>query len=830
MWYSTLRLFAFASSVSLAVSAPPGFPTSGNGLWYTQPATDWTTEFLPVGNGHLAAMVPGGIWQETTQLNIESLWAGGPFSNSSYNGGNKLPYQRASLAQDMQVYREAIFQSPNGTIPDIFELQEDPGAYGSYSGAGYLLTTLASAGETYDYWRWLDLDDAIARATWSSGNATYTRETFCSNPTQACTQYLNSSEPLPAITYAWSVLTQTGLPLPNITCLDSFTLQVRGTVAAPGMVYELLFRAQTTGADARVTCSPLSGAANSNATLRVQGARESWVTWVGGTEYSMDAGDAAHSFSFRGADPHAALVALLFSATAGISHRSSLAAHAADYAAVVAPFSLDLGQTPDLGTPTDALRLAYATDVGNPYLEWLAFNYGRYMLASSARGTLPANLQGKWAQESSNPWSADANINVQMNYWMAEMTGMNVTQSLWDYMQKTWAPRGSLTAQILYNISEGWVTHNEIFGHTGMKNLVGDPLSAQWMIHVWDHFDYTHDIDWWKTQGWPLLKGVASFHVNKLVPDYYFNDSTLVVNPCNSPEQAPITFGCAHAQQLIWQLFNAVEKGFNASGDSDVAFLENVRNTRAQMDKGIHIGSWGQLQEWKVDLDKQNDTHRHLSHLIGLYPGYALSSYNASLQSSPPPASASYTKVQVLEAAKTSLIHRGNGTGPDGDAGWEKVWRAAAWAQSHDAAAFYHELTYALERNFGANLFSLYNPYIPTQPNTIFQIDANLGFPAAVLNALIQAPDTAAASQPLIITLLPALPAAWASGSVRGARLRGGLVADFGWGGSSLAEANFSMAPGVSEATGRAVEVLYNGKQLVEFESGDGMGRVQITL
>ncbi|KAL1738132.1 Six-hairpin glycosidase-like protein, partial [Schizophyllum fasciatum] len=299
-----------------------------------------------------------------------------------------------------------------------------------------------------------------------------------------------------------------------------------------------------------------------------------------------------------------------------------------------------------------------------------------------------------------------------------------------------------------------------IFGHTGMK--LGDPQWADYpeanawmMLHVWDHYDYTNDVGWWKSQGYPLLKGAAQFHLAKLVVDAHFNDSSLVVAPCNSPEQKPVTFGCAHAQQLIWQLFNAVEKGFEASGDEDDGFLESIRAAREKMDNGIHVGSWGQLQEWKVDMDDPADTHRHLSHLIGLYPGYALTSYNESAQGGMSADGTRLRREQVLNATAISLAHRGNGTGPDGDAGWEKMWRAAAWAQLGDAEQFYHELTYAIATNFAENLFSVYNP---GEADPIFQIDANLGHPAAVLNALVQAPDTAASADPLVVALLPALP------------------------------------------------------------------------
>ncbi|EIN05501.1 hypothetical protein PUNSTDRAFT_74418 [Punctularia strigosozonata HHB-11173 SS5] len=829
---SALTTAALALSESRAGAAPAGFPSSGNGLWFTTPGVAWGREWLPVGNGYLAAMVNGGVAQEAVQLNIESLWSGGPFADPTYNGGNDFPNDTAELSQWMQTYRQEIMQSPTGTIQEISELQTDAGAYGSYAGAGYLLATLDLPSAAYtDYARWLDMDAGVAHSTFTVNGTAFSRQTFCSHPARACVQHLSASSTskktkaaLPTLTLAWSNYSESDVPLlPNVTCEDDGTLRVRGLVSAPGMLYELLVRVQTAGgSNPTVSCSSVPPGPGQNATITVHGASEAWFTWVGGTNYDFSAGDAAHGFSFAGADPHPALLALLpspsssSSSSPSSSFSSALNTHTADFAGSISKFALRLGAgwgASDLGTPTDELRAAYAVDAGNPYLEWLAFNLGRYMLLSSARGSLPANLQGKWANGYASAWSADANINVQMNYWAAEMTNLDVTQSLWDYMEKTWAPRGAYTANVLYNLT-GWVTHNEmnIFGHTGMK--AGGTGSAQWanypgerMLHVWDHFDYTHDVAWFRSQGYPLLKGVARFHLGKLIPDAHFNDSTLVVAPCNSPEQLPITLGCAHSQQLIWMLLNAIEKGWPASGDTDAAFLAEVKAKKAQMDKGVHVGSWGQLQEWKVDMDSPTDTHRHLSHLIGLYPGYAVASYADQ---------ANYTKDEVIAAATTSLIHRGNGTGPDADAGWEKVWRAAAWAQLGNATGFYHELTYALSEDFGPNLFSLYDP---ADPDPIFQIDANLGYPAAVLNALIQAPDVPTANATLVVTLLPALPSAWPTGSITGARLRGGITFDFAWSGGKLTHANVTVDGGV---TPRNVRIVYGGKTLKSFRTSSG--------
>ncbi|KAI0782786.1 glycoside hydrolase family 95 protein [Abortiporus biennis] len=819
-----IGLFLLLGSFTLPTTngAPQGFPLSGNGLWYKNPGSSWSQEWLPVGNGYLGAMAPGGTTEETTLLNIESLWSGGPFQDPSYNGGNKQPSEQSTMAQDMQRIRQDIFQSPNGTIDNIEELSTDAGAYGSYSAAGYLIATLQTdkdGSNITDYARWLDMDKAIFRTSWKRNQIKFDRTTFCSNPLQACLQHLTStSNVLPNITYSFSTDLVSGLPQASVQCLDRSTIILRNTVANPGMAYEIIGRVSTLPSTSSVQCTPQG---SSNATITVSGAKESWITWVGDTEYDINAGDPNHGFTFKGSDPHSRLLALINNIPSPIStatFTSLLNQHTKAYQSLLGSFSLSLNQNPDLSKATDEIRDAYEVDKGDSYLEWLTFNFGRYLLTGSAPGKLPANLQGKWAKDGSNPWSGDANINLQMNYWFAEMTNMDVTKSLFDYMEKTWAPRGAYTAQVLYNISRGWVTHNEIFGHTGMKLLDN---SAQWadypaMMHAWDHFDYTNDVQWWKTQGWPLIKGVASFHLDKLVPDLRFNDSTLVVNPCNSPEQAPITLGCAHAQQLMWQLFNAVEKGFNFSGDQDVEFLQEVKQKKAQMDKGIHIGSWGQLQEWKVDMDSPSDTHRHLSHLIGLYPGYAISSYDPVIQTAPN-ASSTYTKEQVLSAARTSLSHRGNGSASDGDAGWEKAWRAACWAQLGDEQMFYHELTYTIQRNFGPNLFSLYSPYDPTDPTQIFQIDANFGFPAAMLNALIQAPATHSSTTTQTITLLPALPSTWPTGSIKGARIRGGITLDMNWKNQKLDTVTITVDADVGQfGRNHVVEVIYSGKVIKE--------------
>lgn len=212
------------------------------------------------------------------------------------------------------------------------------------------------------------------------------------------------------------------MPAPTVSCFDNSTLQVTGLVADPGMAYELLFRASTVGKGTHITCNPSSN----NATLSVTGATEAWITWVGDTEYDMSAGDAAHNFTFKQALPHNKLVSLLntvspLSAPTPSTYSSLLSTHVSSYQALLGPFSLSLGQTPNFVNSTDELKAAYQTDVGDTYLEWLLFNFGRYLLAGSAPGTLPANLQGKWGDGSSNAWGA-GKIRNSLSFYIQILT------------------------------------------------------------------------------------------------------------------------------------------------------------------------------------------------------------------------------------------------------------------------------------------------------------------------------------------------------------------------------------------------------------------------
>lgn len=497
---------------------------------------------------------------------------------------------------------------------------------------------------------------------------------------------------------------------------------------------------------------------------------------VAGTDYAETKGTAPANYLFKGPDP-GDYVATVAAAAAAKGSKALLRRHIADYCALSSSFTLNLPDTAgSVGKPTAELIAAYqGTEniTSDPYYESLQFDYGRHLFISSSRqNSLPPNLQGKWAYGLENAWGADyhANINLQMNHWGVDQTGLGELQeALWRYMTETWVPRGTETARLLYD-APGWVTHDEMntFGHTGMKT--GDeywanyPASAAWMmLHVFDHFSYSQDVSWLLKTGYPLLEGVSSFWLSQLQKDEWFHDGSLVANPCSSPEHGPTTFGCAHYQQLIHSLFTntiTCAQALNISSPITSSLSQALKT----LDTGLHINSeLHTIQEWKItSLDATynfNSTHRHLSHLVGWYPGSSLSGLQFG-----------YTNTTISNAVRNTLSLRGPGIA-DANAGWEKVWRSACWSRLNDSSAAYSELLLTISQNIASNGLSMYSG-----KNEPFQIDANFGYVGAVLAMLVVDIEELG-----YVVLGPAIPREWGGGSVEGLRVRGGGVVGFGW-------------------------------------------------
>ncbi|OHE92858.1 hypothetical protein CORC01_11864 [Colletotrichum orchidophilum] len=786
-WALTLcASFALCEARSLWSSIPTTYGDSSSDTYLLKTG-------YPIGNGKLGAIPFGPPHAEKVNLNIDSLWAGGPFEASNYTGGNPTEPKYGALPK----IRSTTFENGTGDVSPILGSGAN---YGGNRVLANMTVTIDGVGNYTSYKRTLDLTTGVHSTKFTANAANYEITQLCSYPDQVCVYHIASSSSssasihvatLPAVTIGFEnqlIATDTF----NTSCGGDHVRFTGVTQLGPpeGMKFDSI---------AKLSRDSASAAAATNCTTSgmmqiTPGTGQKTLTIVisAETNYDQKKGNAANSYSFKGQDP-GPTVQTLSSAASSKPYSDILSSHIADYQRLQSAFQLTLPDPLSSAEreTADLIQEYLYTSPGDPYLEAILFDYARHLLiASSRENSLPANLQGRWTEQLSPAWSADyhANINLQMNYWHADQTGLAETQvALWNYMEDTWVPRGTETAALIYNAS-GWVVHNEmnIFGHTALKEgaeWANYPAAAAWMMQeVYDAFEYTQDTTWFARQGYPLIKGVAAFWLTQLQDDTFSSDGALVVNPCNSPETGPTTFGCAHYHQVIHQVFDYTLRGATFLPDppspESQQFLDAVAASLAKLDKGVHIASWGGLKEWKLpeeppyNADKPS-THRHLSHLTGWYPGASLSAFLAGYT----------TNLPLQSAVRETLLSRGMGNAPDANAGWAKVWRAACWARLNDTERAYAQLRYAISVNFAGNGLSMYSATDPP-----FQIDANFGLAGAVLSMLVvdlplpyASPSVGDEEDVRTVVLGPAIPARWGSGSVKGLRIRGGGVVDFGW-------------------------------------------------
>ncbi|KAF4635120.1 hypothetical protein G7Y89_g2977 [Cudoniella acicularis] len=742
----------------------------GKSLWSSTPASwaDVIRQTYPIGNGRLGAMPSGPPGAESVVLNIDSLWSGGPFQSSSYTGGNP----NLDKSKYLPGIRDWIFQNGSGNVSRLLGAADN---YGSYQVFANISVAINGVTSSTKYNRSLDLSSGIHTTVYTANDENiYTSSIYCTYPDQVCVYDISSNGPLPEITIDFNNQL-TDRSLFHATCADQFVRLTGATQLGPpmGMKYDGIARLIAHSGTSRC-----SNKTTGKLVVQVDSRTRKLTLVIGaGTDYDWKAGNAASSYSFKGADP-GLYVESVTTAASKKSENDLRQAHISDYQNLAGQFELDL---PDIaasaGIETSAIIRGYsANGTGNPYLESLMFEYGRHLFISSSRdNSLPPNLAGRWSETPTAAWNADyhANINLQMNHWGVDQTGLGELQvALWNYMQYTWMPRGTETAKLLYG-APGWVTHSEmnIFGHTAMKGTAqwaNYPASAAWMMqHLYDHFSYSQNMTWLAEQAYPILKGHVQFWLSQLQDDKFLNDGTLVVNPCNSPEHGPTTFACTHFQQLLHQMFKNTLSLIPLLPSPDTLDLELASSLTAalsRLDKGLHISTFGTLKEWKLPdrygYDFSKDTHRHLSHLVGWYPGHSVSSLLSG-----------YTNSTIQSAVRNSLLNRGPGNGSDADSGWEKVWRSACWALLNDTEHAHYEVRFAISENWAPNGLSMYSG--KQKP---FQIDANFGLVGAMLAMLVV--DLPGMSE---VVLGPAIPGSWGDGNARGLRLRGGGSVDFGW-------------------------------------------------
>lgn len=746
-------------------------------LWYNQPARAFE-ESLPIGNGKLGALIYGGADKDSLYLNDITLWTGTPVNPNE--GGDAYKW--------IPKIREALFKEDYKTADSLQHyVQGHNSEY--YQPLGLLQIKDANSGKASQYYRELSLDNSIAQVSYLRNGVKYTKEYFASHPDKLIAIKLGASQKN-AINCEISL---TSL-IPHKVKASQQQLTMTGHVTGNeenSIHYCTILQVKHT--DGKVWAT--------DSTLHLQNVSEAIVYLVNETSYN---GFDKHPVK-EGA-PYIEKVTDDAWHLANFTYEEFKQRHITDYKSLFGRvnFKLDKAQCDTKRTTAEQLLAYTDQQERNPYLEMLYFHYGRYLLISSSRTPgVPANLQGLWAPALYSPWRGNytININLEENYWPAEVANLSELVAPVDGLIKGLASTGKHNAQHFYGINKGWCA-----GHNtdawAMSNPVGTgnespqwsnwALGGAWLVQtLWDHYDYTRDTDYLRNTAYPLMKGAADFLLEWLIPDPH-NPAQLITAPCTSPEadyindkgyQGSTFYGGTADLAIIRELFKNTIKGAQALG-IDTEYQQQLQSALERL-RPYHIGKRGNLMEWYYDWDDQDWHHRHQSHLLGLYPFHQIS----------------VDKTPELAAASTKTLEIKG----DNSTGWSTGWRINLWARLHRADKAYQILrkllTYVSPDSFndkthrsGGTYPNLFDTHPP------FQIDGNFGGTAGICEMLMQ-------SDGETMYLLPALPEAWKNGEITGIKARGNYEVSLRWKNGKVNKATITC-----QKAGN-LTIYYNGKQ-----------------